>query len=219
MPPASLVAQGATVLLNMGQVLIDRGDQQDGVLRMEAALRVREAIAARSVAVASAHERLAWAYLASGRTDDAAVQARDAVGLEAELAPGSAPHATSLATAGSVQHAIGDFDEALRLQRQALTIHQAIQADSLGVGTDLNNIGLIYHDIGDLRRAARYYTRALACFEARAPRSPPRRRCTTISGWSCGRSGISKPPRTTSTPRSPSTGRPQPGRRRSPPTW
>ena len=169
---ASLVAPGATVLLNMGQVLIDRGDQQDGVLRMEAALRVRQAIAARSVAVASAHERLAWAYLASGRIDDAAAQAREAVGLEADLAPRSAPHATTLATAGSVQHAIGNFDEALRLQRQALTIHQAIQADSLGVGTDLNNIGLIYHDIGDLRRAARYYTRALACFEARAPRSP-----------------------------------------------
>jgi len=169
---AHLVAEGATVLLNMGQILVDRGDHPEGVRRMEAALRIREAIATRSVAVASAHERLAWAYLASGRIGGAAVQAHDAVDLESELAPGSAGHATSLATAGAVQHATGDFGLALRLQRQALTIHQAIQADSLGVATDLNNIGLIYHDIGDLRRATRYYTRALACFEARAPRSP-----------------------------------------------
>jgi CHAT domain-containing protein/Tfp pilus assembly protein PilF len=167
-----LVAEGAAVLLNMGTILADRGDYPEGISRMEGALRIRQAIAAGSPGVASAHGRLAWAYLASGRIDDAAIHARDAASLQSGLSPGSAAHAQSLATAGSVQHAKGDFDEALRLQRQALTIHQAIQADSLGVGTDLNNIGLIYHDLGDLRRAARYYTRALACFEASAPQSP-----------------------------------------------
>jgi len=169
---AHLVAEGATVLLNTGQVLIDCGDHLEGVSRIEAALRIRQAMAAGSVAVASAHERLAWAYLASGRADEAAAHARRAVDFQSELASGSGGHATSLATAGVVQHAAGDFDEALRLQRQALTIHEAIQADSLGVATDLNNIGLIYHDVGDLRRAARYYTRALVFFEARSPRSP-----------------------------------------------
>jgi CHAT domain-containing protein/tetratricopeptide (TPR) repeat protein len=167
---AGLVAAGATVLLNMGEILVDRGEQQ-GVERIEAALRIRQAMAARSVAVASAQESLARAYLAAGLSDEAAAQARGAVDIQAELASGSAGHATSLATLGAVQHAAGDFDAALRLSRQALTIHQAIQPDSLGVATDLNNIGLIYHDLGDLRRADRYYTRALALYEARSPRS------------------------------------------------
>jgi CHAT domain-containing protein/Tfp pilus assembly protein PilF len=169
---AGLVSAGATVLLNMGQIMVDRGEQQEGVSRIEAALRVRQAMASRSVAVASAHERLAWAYLASGRSGDAVLHARLAVGLQSELANASGGHAASLATAGAVWHDAGDFDEALRFERQALAIHEAIQADSLGVATDLSNIGLIYHDIGDLRRAARYYTRALACLEARTPRSP-----------------------------------------------
>jgi len=168
---AGLVAAGATVLLNMGEVLVDRGEQQQGVDRIEAALRIRQAMAARSVAVASAQESLARAYLGAGLSDEAAAQARAAVGIQAELASGSAGHATSLATLGAVQRAAGDFDAALRLSRQALTIHQAIQPDSLGAATDLNNIGLIYHDLGDLRRAARYYTRALALYEARSPRS------------------------------------------------
>ena len=168
---AGLVAVGATVLLNMGQILVDRGEQQQGVDRIEAALRIRQAMAARSVAVASAQESLARAYLAAGLSDEAAAQARAAVDIQAEQAGGSAGHATSLATLGTVQRAAGDFDVALRLQRQALTIHEAIQPDSLGVATDLNNIGLIYHDLGDLRRAARYYTRALPLYEARSPRS------------------------------------------------
>ena len=168
---AGLVAVGATVLLNMGQILVDRGEQQQGVDRIEAALRIRQAMAARSVAVASAQESLARAYLAAGLSDEAAAQARAAVEIQAEQASGSAGHATSLATLGTVQRAAGDFDAALRLQRQALTIHEAIQPDSLGVATDLNNIGLIYHDLGDLRRAARYYTRALPLYEARSPRS------------------------------------------------
>ena len=168
---AGLVAVGATVLLNMGEILVDRGEQQPGVDRIEAALRIRQAMAARSVAVASAQESLARAYLAAGLSDEAAAQARAAVEIQAEQASGSAGHATSLATLGAVQRAAGDFDAALRLQRQALTIHEAIQPDSLGVATDLNNIGLIYHDLGDLRRAARYYTRALPLYEARSPRS------------------------------------------------
>jgi CHAT domain-containing protein/ATP/maltotriose-dependent transcriptional regulator MalT len=168
---AGLVAVGATVLLNMGQILVDRGEQQQGVDRIEAALRIRQAMAARSVAVASAQESLARAYLAAGLSDEAAAQARAAVEIQAEQASGSAGHATSLATLGAVQRAAGDFDAALRLQRQALTIHEAIQPDSLGAATDLNNIGLIYHDLGDLRRAARYYTRALPLYEARSPRS------------------------------------------------
>ena len=66
MPGAGLVAVGATVLLNMGQILVDRGEQQQGVDRIEAALRIRQAMAARSVAVASAQESLARVYLASG---------------------------------------------------------------------------------------------------------------------------------------------------------
>lgn len=168
---AGLVAVGATVLLNMGQILVDRGEQQQGVDRIEAALRIRQAMAARSVAVASAQESLARAYLAAGMSDEAVAQARAAVEIQAEQASGSAGHATSLATLGAVQRAAGDFDAALRLQRQALTIHEAIQPDSLGVATDLNNIGLIYHDLGDLRRAARYYTRALPLYKARSPRS------------------------------------------------
>ena len=168
---AGLVAVGATVLLNMGQILVDRGELQQGVDRIEAALRIRQAMAARSVAVASAQESLARAYLAVGLSDEAAAQARAAVDIQAEQASGSAGHATSLATLGAVQRAAGDFDAALRLQRQALTIHEAIQPDSLGVATDLNNIGLIYHDLGDLRRAARYYTRALPLYQARSPRS------------------------------------------------
>lgn len=168
---AGLVAVGATVLLNIGEILVDRGEQRQGVNRIEAALRIRQAMAARSVAVASAQASLARAYLAAGLSDEAAAQARAAAGIQAELASGSAGHATSLATLGAVRHAAGDFDAALRLSRQALTIHQAVQPDSLGVATDLNNIGLIYHDLGDLRRAARYYTRALALYEARSPRS------------------------------------------------
>ena len=168
---AGLVAVGATILLNTGEILVDRGEQQQGVDRIEAALRIREEMAARSVAVASAQESLARAYLAVGLFDEAAAQARAAVEIQAEQASGSAGHATSLATLGAVQRAAGDFDAALRWQRQALTIHEAIQPDSLGVATDLNNIGLIYHDLGDLRRAARYYTRALPLYEARSPRS------------------------------------------------
>jgi CHAT domain-containing protein/tetratricopeptide (TPR) repeat protein len=168
---AGLVGVGATVLLNMGEILVDRGEQQQGVDRIEAALRIRQAMAARSVAVASAQGSLARAYLAAGLSDEAAAMARAAVGIQAELASGSAGHATSLGTLGAVLRAAGDFDAALRLSRQALTIRQAIRPDSLGVATDLNNIGLIYHDLGDLRRAARYYTRALALYEARSPRS------------------------------------------------
>jgi CHAT domain-containing protein/Tfp pilus assembly protein PilF len=168
---AGLVALRATVMLNMGEILVDRGEQQQGVDRIEAALRIRQAMAARSVAVASAQESLARAYLAAGLSDEAAAQARAAVDIEAEQASGSAGHATSLATLGAVQRAAGDFDAALRLQRQALTIREAIQPDSLGVATELNNIGLTYHDLGDLRRAARYYTRALPLYEARSPRS------------------------------------------------
>jgi CHAT domain-containing protein/Tfp pilus assembly protein PilF len=169
---ARLAAEGAAIMLNTGTILVERGDYAEGIGWLEHALRIRQAIAARSVGVASVHGHLASAYLGSGRIDDAAVHARDAADLEYALAPGSAAHAQSLAIAGSVQHARGDFDEALRLQRQALTIHQAIQADSLGAGTALNNIGLIYHDIGNLRRAVRYYARALACIEPRASQSP-----------------------------------------------
>lgn len=168
---AGLVAVGATVLLNMGEILVDRGEQQQGVDRIEDALRIRQAMAARSVAVASAQASLARAYLAAGLSDEAAAQARAAVDIQAEHASGSAGHAASLATLGEVQRAAGDFDAALRLLRQALTIHEAIQPDSLGVATDLNNTGLVYHDLGDLRRAVRFYTRALPLYEARSPRS------------------------------------------------
>jgi CHAT domain-containing protein/tetratricopeptide (TPR) repeat protein len=168
---AGLVALGASVLLNTGEILVDRGEQQQGANRIEAALRIRQAMAARSVAVASAQESLARAYLAVGLSDEADAQARAAVDIQAEQASGSAGHAVSLATLGRVRRAAGDFDAALRLLRQALTIHEAIQPDSLGVATELNNIGLIYHDLGDLRQAVRYYNRALPLYEARSPRS------------------------------------------------
>jgi len=149
----------ALALLQVGDVLVDKGDFEDGKKHFEQALPVfREIGAQRSIR--STLERIGNVFYSEGKFGEAKTYFEQALSIDHEMNDprGLASDYGNLANA---LDGLGDLPGALKMQQQSLAAFNEV-GDRRGAAETLNNLGDLYVEMGNLDEAKQYFERALA---------------------------------------------------------
>jgi len=157
------------MLINLGDVLVERGDLAGGeaLYQESLALAVRKSPGSNAEAIAAA----SLGEVALLRGDPAAAEAffRRTLAIEEKINTRSDYHAMSLDRLGAAALARGDVAAADAFYRQSLEIIEKLQPGSLKVAAPLDGLGRLALRRDDPTAAAAYFERALAIREKVAP--------------------------------------------------
>jgi tetratricopeptide (TPR) repeat protein len=152
--------QGAArTLLQVGDVLQDKGDLEGAKKQYEEALPVFKEIGAQR-SVRATLERIGNVFYGEGKFDDAKTYFGQALSFDHAINDprGLASDYGNLANAFD---GLGDLPGALKMHQQSLAAFNEVQ-DRRGAAETLNNLGDLLLEMGNLDEAKRYFEQALA---------------------------------------------------------
>jgi len=149
----------AITLLNVGDVLFDRGDFANAKKRFEEALPVFQKIGAKRN-IRSTIVRIGNIFYSEGRLRDSEKYYEQSLQLDQELNnPDSL--AGDYGNLANALDGLGDLQGALKMQQQSLSAFNQV-GDRRGAATTLSNLGNLFVETGDLDQAKRYFEQSLA---------------------------------------------------------
>ena len=158
----------AWTLQNAGEDLRLKGPSADARNRLTAALRIREALAPKSLATAQTLVSL-QSLVRDANFDEAQRYASRALDIIHATAPGTLIEADAHQQLGSTLILIDDLEPALAHTREALRIRAQLDPGGTLEARSLGALGNIFRRRGDLDLAQQYYERALVTFRRAEP--------------------------------------------------
>ncbi|QFS45537.1 tetratricopeptide repeat protein [Nostoc sphaeroides CCNUC1] len=165
----------ANILLGIGKVYSDLGENQEALKYYNQALPIFRAVKDRG-GEATTLNNIGSVYDDLGEKQEALKYYNQALPIRRAVED-KGGEATTLNNIGSVYSDLGEKQEALKYYNQALPIYRAVK-DRGGEASTLNNIGKVYDDLGEKQEALKYYNQALPILRAVDDR---RREATTLN--------------------------------------
>jgi len=149
----------ARCIVNVGDVLFDKGDYAGAIKQFEAALGEFRAIGAES-AVRVVLERMGNVFYSMGEYSKAKDYYEQCLAFDQSVHDPSAL-ASDYGNLANDFDALGDLAGSLKMQKQALAAFDQV-GDRRGYADTLNNTGNVLVEMGDHDNARKYYEQALA---------------------------------------------------------
>jgi eukaryotic-like serine/threonine-protein kinase len=149
----------ARTVLEVGDILFDRGDYEAARKHFEDALPVFQEIGAER-SVRAIRERIGNVFYAQGNMRDAEKYYRQALSFDREI-DDPAGIGSDLGNLANALDGMGDLTGALKMHQESLALYQKI-GDRRGSSTTQNNMGNLFVEMGNLEEAKKYCGLALA---------------------------------------------------------
>ncbi|MCC5629840.1 CHAT domain-containing protein [Nostoc sphaeroides CHAB 2801] len=153
----------ANILLGIGKVYSDLGENQEALKYYNQALPIYRAVEDKG-GEATTLNNIGLVYDDLGEKQEALKYYNQALTIFRAVED-KRGEATTLNNIGGVYSDLGEKQEALKYYNQALTIFRAVE-DKGGEATTLNNIGSVYKYLGEKQEALKYYNQALRILRA-----------------------------------------------------
>lgn len=143
------------------------GDLERSMDYLRDALRIREALAPGSIALADSMTLIASLKIKLGDLEGAETLLHNALKIHEKLAPGNQLMADTLDTIGAVAFHRGQLNLSEEYFKRCLEIYRKQDPNGFSVASTLNNLGAVHWRRGDLDLAEEAFLQALHVFERR----------------------------------------------------